>query len=145
MKRVKKPTAIRSFTDACEVALALHDRSGPAHVAACLDGHGGIVEFSPFDEPGAHVDNAVGWAHCMVSNREHIGSVVFLSTSQPSVVEVREVDLDTFRALRESFDDRGVPVHDWILCDGENLRSMAITAGVDQRWPALDVNQRSRS
>ena len=55
--------------------------------------------------------------------------MVVFSVIERDVTQVREDDIAKFNQMRAIFGARDCEVLDWILSDGENFRSLAITTG----------------
>ena len=123
--------AIRGFVDAIAEAMAIQQRFGRGHAAAVLDDAGTLLDLTVFTAREHSMHDALDWASCMVLDDDRATRLVLLSAVTTSVREPREADLDVLRRARVLFGDRGVTVVDWIQTDGEDIRSLAFTLGID--------------
>jgi hypothetical protein len=128
--------SITTFRDAIEAALGLHELYWQAHAVAALDDDGCIVDLLPY--AGDHtIDCALDWAHCLVCNDARVASLVLLSAvGDADVRELREADIERFHAARRVFADLAVEVHDWIITNGADVRSMVFSCSTDGGWSA---------
>lgn len=124
MPQTRVPRLIESFVEAAYAALDLRDRHACAHVAALLDDDGYVVDFHPFVGPDHSVESALHWADCMITNYPEIQRMILLSAVANEVLTLRETDLDLFRRARRAYEPE-VEVVDWILTDGEHIRSLS--------------------
>ena len=137
MPRTRVPRLIESFVEAAYAALDLRDRHAHAHVAALLDEEGRVVNFEPFVGPDSSVETALHWADCMITNYPEIQRMVLLSAVENEVLTLREANLDLFRSTRRSYELDGVEVVDWILTDGEHIRSLSCSVDPEPWGVAL--------
>lgn len=137
MPRIRTPRVIESFVEAAYAALDLRDRHPRAHVAVLLDDDGRVVDFEPFVGPDSSVDQALHWADCMVATYPEIQRMVLLSAVDDEVLTLRESDLDRFRWARQSYECDDVEVVDWILTDGEHIRSLSCSVDPEPWGVAL--------
>jgi len=128
--------AIRGFADAIAEALAIQQRFRRGHAAAVLDQTGTLLDLTVFTAADHSMDDALDWAGCMVLNDERATRLVLLSAVTTSVRQPCEADLDALRRARARFGEHGVSVVDWIQTDGEDIRSLAFTMGIDAWDPA---------
>lgn len=131
-KQIDDDLAIRGFADAALTAMGLHERFGFCHAVACLEEDGQVVDLTMFTDPELHdVDTALEWAYCLGLNESRFCRLVVFSTGVAAVTEPSEGDLALFRLMRRIFREDGIEVVDWIRCDGENVRSLALTERSD--------------
>ena len=123
--------AIRGFADAIAEALAIQQRFGRGHAAAVLDARGTLLDLTVFTAPDHTMHDALDWAACTVLNDERATRMVLLSAVTTSVRPACEADLDVLRRARARFGERGVTIVDWIQTDGDDIRSLAFTIGID--------------
>jgi hypothetical protein len=123
--------AIRGFADAIAEALAIQQRFERGHAAAILDDAGTLLDLTVFTARNHTMHDALDWAGCIVRGDERATRIVLLSAVTVSVRQPCEADLDVLRHARAHFGERGVTVVDWIQTDGEDIRSLAFTLGID--------------
>jgi hypothetical protein len=123
--------AIRGFADAIAEALAIQQRFRRGHAAAVLDEAGSVLDLTVFTARDHTMHDALDWAGCMVQSDERATRVVLLSAVTTSVRQPCEADLDVLRRARARLGEQGVTVVDWIQTDGEDIRSLAFTLGID--------------
>ncbi len=121
---------ITGFADAVTTVLGLQQTFRQGHTAVALRGDA-VVDLTMFAGEGHTMDSALSWAACLVINEPGVDRLVLVSVGTKPVDEIREWDLDMLRTVRRAFAEHAVDVVDWIQSDGENLRSLAITAGWD--------------
>lgn len=131
---------IRGFGDAVGIIKALHAQFGHAHAVALVAEDGTMVEFVSFTAPTCTIDSAIGWAECRTLELPAARRVIFFSCGDGGTSEPRERDIRTAEDARSAFADAGYEVLDWLLVDGEQMRSMAVTAG----WGTWDATHASR-
>jgi len=127
----KDTLAIRGFVDAVAEAMAIQQRFRRGHAAAVLDDAGTLLDLTVFTARDHSMHDALDWASCMVLNDDRATRLVLLSAVTTTVRQPCEADLDALRRARTLFGDRGVTVVDWIQTDGEDIRSLAFTLGID--------------
>jgi hypothetical protein len=132
----KDALAIRGFADAIAEALAIQQRFRRGHAAAVLDDAGTLLDLTVFTARDHSMHDALDWAACVVLNDERARRLVLLSAVTTSVRQPYEADLEGLRRARAQFGERGVTVVDWIQTDGEDIRSLAFTMGMDTWDPA---------
>jgi hypothetical protein len=123
--------AIRGFVDAVAEAMAIRQRFRRGHAAAVLDDAGTLLDLTVFTAHDHSMHDALDWASCMVLDDDRATRLVLLSAVTTSVRQPCEADLGVLRRARAAFGDRGVTVIDWIQTDGEDIRSLAFTLGID--------------
>lgn len=121
---------IETFGDAVACACELESSFRQAHAVATLDDRGVVLDFVVFSRPNHTVDDALGWARCVLLNEPDAARIVLLSVVRQDVRRVRERDIAKFRKAREIFAGHGVDVLDWIQVGQGWLRSLAFTAGL---------------
>ena len=127
----KDTLAIRGFVDAVAEAMAIQQRFTRGHAAAVLDDAGTLLDLTVFTARDHSMHDALDWASCMVLDDDRATRLVLLSAVTTTVRHPCEADLSVLRRARTLFGDRGVTVVDWIQTDGEDIRSLAFTLGVD--------------
>jgi hypothetical protein len=132
----KDALAIRGFADAIAEALAIQQRFRRGHAVAVLDHTGTLLDLTVFTARDHSMHDALDWAGCMVLNDERATRLVLLSAVATSVRQPCEADFDVLRRARARFGEHGVTVVDWIQTDGEDIRSLAFTMGIDAWDPA---------
>lgn len=123
--------AIRGFVDAVAEALAIQHRFRRGHAAAILDDAGVLLDLTVFTARDHTIHDALDWATCMVRSEGRAARLVLLSAVTTGVRRPGEDDLGVLRRARVAFRERGVAVIDWIQTDGEDIRSLAFTLGID--------------
>lgn len=128
--------SITGFRDAVEMALGLHELYWRAHAVAALDDNDRVVDLLPYT--GDHtIDCALDWAHCLVFNDARVASLVLLSAvGDADVRELREADIERFRTAQRVFADLAVTVRDWIITNGDDVRSMVFSCSTSGGWRA---------
>lgn len=132
------PLTIASFSDAVAEAFALHDRFGRAHAVAVLDADGDVLDLTAFTK--APVDAAITWARCIVGGDDRPSRLLVLSAVDRDPRKIRDEDARKLRLWRSLFRRYEVEVVDWILTDGQWLRSLAMTAGL-ATWDGIDEEE----
>ncbi len=127
----KDTLAIRGFVDALAEAVAIQQRFKRGHAAAVLDDAGTLLDLTVFTARDHSMHDALDWASCIVLGDVRAARVVLLSAATSSVRQLCEADLDLLRQARARFGERGVTIVDWIQTDGEDIRSLAFTIGID--------------
>ncbi|HEX6310404.1 MAG TPA: hypothetical protein VF152_02120 [Acidimicrobiia bacterium] len=135
--------AIRGFTDAIAEALAIRQRFRRGHAAAILDDAGTILDLTVFTARDHSMHDALHWASCIASTDDRATRMVLLSAVTTSVRAPREGDLEMLRRARAVLGERGVSVVDWIQTDGDDIRSLACTLGIDT-WGSAALTRGSR-
>jgi hypothetical protein len=133
---------IRGFADAIAGALAIHHRFRRGHAAAVLDATGTVLDLTVFTACDHSMGDALDWAACVVRSDERARRLVLLSAVTTGVRQPREADLAGLRQARARFEEQGVTVVDWIQTDGEDIRSLAFTLGIDAWDGASDGRER---
>ena len=127
----KDALAIRGFVDAVAEAMAIQRRFTRGHAAAILDDAGTLLDLTVFTAPDHSMHDALDWAGCILLDDGRATRLVLLSAVTTSVRRACEGDIDVLRRARARFGERGVTVIDWIQTDGEDIRSLAFTLGID--------------
>ena len=130
---------IRSFAEAAGAALGIHDGyAGYGHAAAALDVDSALVDLTVFSEPVQTVYDALFYAHGLVLFDPTVRRIVLLSAVRRDLTHVMERDVEILRGAQRLFAQQcGVAVVDWVLTDGEQVRSIARTTA--ERMPWQDV------
>jgi len=129
--------AIADLIDAMQLTIGLHDRFGRFHASAALAVDGTVVDLAVFAGRHHDVFSALDYAAEFAASSPGCYAFVLTSSTDHDQQQVREVDIELFRRVRSIFASAGIEVIDWVITDGETLRSMACTCGVswgDPRW-----------
>lgn len=129
--------AIVDLIDAMQLTIGLYDRFGHYHAAVALAADGTVVDLAVFAGRRHDVFSALDYAAQIATSSTGCNAFILTSSTDHDQQEVREVDIELFRRVRSIFASAGVEVIDWVITDGETLRSMACTCGVswgDPRW-----------
>ncbi len=131
--------AIVDLLDALQLTIGLHDRFGHFHAAVPLAPDGTVVSLTVFAGHDHDISAALAHAASLAAIDAGYDLFLLISSTEHDQREVREADIELFHRVRSGFGAAGVEIIDWVLTDGETLRSMACTCGVswgDPRWLA---------
>jgi len=124
---------IDGFLDAAALALELHDLFGRYATAVGLSADGTVYDLTVFTDDRASFDAALDWAHCLVVGDPRVTRLVLMSSTASDLEILAEIDLDDYRAARDTFRTWDVEILDWLQTDGDTVRSMCLSEGGD--WP----------
>ncbi len=120
--------------DAVSLAFDLAARVDRAQLAALSDGDN-LLEATAFTHPDHTLDHAFGWslsfAHLLGVDRP---VMTLFSVVDYDVAELREGDLATFRRYRRMVQP-WLEVRDWLVTNGQEVRSIGIVALGPSAWP----------
>lgn len=145
MLRRSRPRVIAGCVEAAHAVLDLRDRHPNAHVAAMLDDAGYVLDFEPFTFAEASADDAMGWAHCMLLNIPAVRRIVLLSAVDRPLARLTDDHLAFFRRARGYCDAAGVELVDWMLTDGERIRSLSCEVDREPWGVSLPVDPEEES
>jgi hypothetical protein len=128
---------IRGFADACSALFAIERRFEQAHAVASLDDDGRVIDLTVFTRDSHTIDDARNWASCLTFNEPDVTRMVLMSLRPEGVTNIRESDMELYRKARDVFGRKEVDVVDWLLYDGELVRSVAITCGLKTWEPGM--------
>ncbi|HVL80832.1 MAG TPA: hypothetical protein VM840_04475 [Actinomycetota bacterium] len=120
---------IQGFSDACSALFSIHRRFDRAHAAASLAADGRVLDLTVFTLEHHTIDDALDWANGVTNSDPDVARLVLMSLRPEGVSDIREQDIELLRTARHVFGRSDVEVVDWLLYDGELVRSVAITAG----------------
>lgn len=129
------PFAIRSITDALELASALFDLVPPCACAVRLDDDGHFLDVVRVDGDPTDVDAVADVVLVDGLDRDEVAAVFLLSVGAEVAPGTVDADLvDEWFRLDDLFDDAGIELVDWLLVGPQHVRSMARATGVGWRW-----------
>jgi hypothetical protein len=128
-------TRVAGFDDALFLARDIHRYFGPAEVVTVVNCAGGVVDTYALHPVAADVSDlaAIGRAIagirpgclvlCLVSSRPRGGAAV-----------LSEEDVDLWHELYASCAEEGIHLADWLVIDGQVIRSMTLSCSSDADW-----------
>jgi hypothetical protein len=127
---MEEDVRIRTFGDALVEAFALSEQFRQAHTAVVVDDRGKPFDMTVFAAPHHTPDDALAWVADVEPPGEAIVRLILISIGRDGVEELREADIRRFVDARCRLAARGLHLVDHLLCDGDKVRSVAMSSGV---------------
>ncbi|MCX7621221.1 MAG: hypothetical protein N2037_10310 [Acidimicrobiales bacterium] len=129
---------IVDLLDALQLTIDLYDRFGRFHAVVPLGTDGSVMSVVAFTGPRPNDYTDVNRAALIVMTTIDTNCLLLASYTPYSQREPHEADIEVFHRVSADFRKLNIEILDWVLTDGEHLRSMAYTCrgGWSEPWPS---------
>ena len=131
------PLRIAGLADAMSAAFAVAERFERAHASVALDESGFTVDFTCFTAARHSIDAALAWADCLAYNESRFKSLILISAGEEDVSTLADEDVQVFRSAQRVWTERGIPLIDWLKCNRDVARSLAISLGSERSYELI--------
>ncbi|MGH8924621.1 MAG: hypothetical protein ACRDWA_08320 [Acidimicrobiia bacterium] len=104
-----------------------------------LDENGFVVDFTCFTAAHHSIATALAWADYLAYNESRFELLLLISASKEDVYTLNEADVEVFRSAQRIWMERSIPLIDWLKCNRDGVRSMAISLGIEDGYEVIQT------
>ena len=133
--RGEPPLVVYGFTDAIMVGKEAAETFARGHSAIVTDHRGTVVEVLAFTGPDHTAEHAIAAGLRVHSHDPSASRMVLVSILHGvDIGTPNELEVDMWERAVERCRGKGVDLWEWVLCSGELLRCLSITAKTQHVW-----------